>query len=329
MRRADAALRVIEAAYAPIGNEQAWLDGVLHELGGFDLGPWQGYTLNGGALGVVSGVQERYVPIMKAVHRILGEEAVVAAHAPSPPVDRSRARLERQARALGTTPEAIESRAGGAVPWLTGVLGFDAAGCGALLYLFGKIAIAPRTRRLLTGVAAHVASAHRLSTWLDARTAESAGAVCSTDGKLLHGDEDAVGARAALALAVKNMDRARGRLRRASPDEAMALWTAMVEGRWTLVDHVERDGKRLVLARRNESPSTVGGLRGREAQVATLAALGHGDKYIAYELGIQPSTAATYVRTALRKLRLPDRAALVRVYGPLARLASALRRRPG
>ena len=124
--------------------------------------------------------------------------------------------------------------------------------------------------------------------------------------------------RLPLALAVKRIESARARMRRLAPEEAVDRWNALVDGRWTLIDHVERDGKRLVLAHRNEAPSTFGSLGPREAQVATLAALGHSDKYIGYELGIRRSTVATHLARALRKLRLAHREELVSAFGPLA-----------
>jgi DNA-binding NarL/FixJ family response regulator len=127
--------------------------------------------------------------------------------------------------------------------------------------------------------------------------------------------------REPLALAVKDIDRARGKLRRLDADEAVGAWTAMVEGRWTLVDRVERDRKRFVLAYRNEPGCNVGALRCHEGRVATLAALGHSNKYIANELGLAQATVASHVRRALVKLRAVDRRELVAIYGPLARLA--------
>jgi DNA-binding CsgD family transcriptional regulator len=49
-------------------------------------------------------------------------------------------------------------------------------------------------------------------------------------------------------------------------------------------------------------------------QVASLAALGHPNKVIAYELGIALSSVATLLRRALRRLRLRNRAELVDLF---------------
>src|SRR6266481_4745371 len=47
------------------------------------------------------------------------------------------------------------------------------------------------------------------------------------------------------------IDRARGRLRHDTPEETVALWKVLVGGRWSLVDHFERDGRRYVVACRD------------------------------------------------------------------------------
>mgnify|MGYP006915254674 CR=1 FL=1 len=75
-------------------------------------------------------------------------------------------------------------------------------------------------------------------------------------------------------------------------DEEMATWRALVAGEYTIVESVERDGKRLLLARKNEPD--VGGLAKLttlEAACAYFTALGHPQKLIGYELGITPSAA--------------------------------------
>jgi DNA-binding CsgD family transcriptional regulator len=70
-----------------------------------------------------------------------------------------------------------------------------------------------------------------------------------------------------------------------------------------LVDHFESDGKRYVLARRNDVK--IGGaeaLSERERQAIGFAALGHNNKLIAYEMGISPSTVSVLLLRGARKL---------------------------
>jgi DNA-binding NarL/FixJ family response regulator len=122
-----------------------------------------------------------------------------------------------------------------------------------------------------------------------------------------------------LAQFMRRRSLARGQLRRADQDQAIAAWDALVRGEWTLVDHSDVDGKRFVLARKNQpAVGDPGALTLRERQVATYAALGHSNKHICYELGLSPAVVSRHLRQALRKLRLRDRTELVALLGPRA-----------
>jgi DNA-binding NarL/FixJ family response regulator len=54
-------------------------------------------------------------------------------------------------------------------------------------------------------------------------------------------------------------------------------------------------------------------LSDRERQAATLAALGHSNKHIAYELGITTSTASKYLERAAHKLGARSRLSLIQI----------------
>jgi DNA-binding NarL/FixJ family response regulator len=88
-----------------------------------------------------------------------------------------------------------------------------------------------------------------------------------------------------------------------------------VDGRWSLVDHVEADGRRVVLARRNppgvRDPRA---LTARERDVLAHVAQGHGNKHVAYALGLSATTVATHLRRALRKLGLRSRRDAIRLF---------------
>jgi DNA-binding NarL/FixJ family response regulator len=92
------------------------------------------------------------------------------------------------------------------------------------------------------------------------------------------------------------------------------MWRALVDGRWSLVDGFDSDGKRFVVARRNE-PCAVAlhTLTSRETHVASLAARGHSNKLIAYELGLSEATIATHVARAKSKLGVHSRVQLASV----------------
>lgn len=103
--------------------------------------------------------------------------------------------------------------------------------------------------------------------------------------------------------------RERARLRGAEED-AIAGWTALVDGRWSLVDHFERAGRRYVVAIPN--PPDVRAprrLTEMERAVLALVLLGRSNKAVAYELGIGVGTVSAHLRAGRRKL------------GPLAALA--------
>lgn len=120
----------------------------------------------------------------------------------------------------------------------------------------------------------------------------------------------------ALREAAVAIDRVRGMLQRPDADEVLAHWGALLSGHWSLLVAFERDGRRYLLARRNEHPT--GGRRAlsrREAQVTAHAALGRPYKSIAHDLGLAPSTVATHLAAALRKLGLSSRRELVRLLG--------------
>jgi len=319
-RASDAAIRVIETAYAPIGDEGEWLGELLRGLDDLELGDSFAYTIAEGRTRTIVRASSDDENHIRAVTERTSRAVVDAAHAPSPRVDHSIRRVARVAEALGTTVATLEAQQGFPVRSTTGVLGTNADASGAMFILHGHATIAPRTKRVLTEVAAHIAAAFRLRMRIAEDRIEGADAIYEPSGKLVDANPAGVAGREPLALAVKSVERARGKLRSLDPGEAVTSWKALVDGRWTLVDHVERDGKRFVLAHKNEAPSTVASLREREAQVATLAALGHSDKHIAYELGLQSSTVATHLRRALVKLRLPDRRALVLTFGPLVRV---------
>ena len=100
-------------------------------------------------------------------------------------------------------------------------------------------------------------------------------------------------------------------LRREDPAAAVDLWRGLVAGRWSLVDHFDTDGRRYLVARRND-PRALDprALSDRERQVARFVALGHANKLIAYELGISEASVATHVRRAAAKLGVDGRVQL-------------------
>jgi DNA-binding CsgD family transcriptional regulator len=183
----------------------------------------------------------------------------------------------------------------------------------------------PRTLKLLERYSAHLTSAVRLRNAMleeAGKSAERVEAILDPKGRAL----DAIGpareksACETLADAVHRMEKARGRLRHTDPEEALELWQGLVDGTWSLVDRHDSDGKRFLLARRNQP--TVDdplALTPRERFALAYAAMGHQNKYVAYLLGLPAAKISRYLASARRKLRLHSRAELVGEFAPFVR----------
>lgn len=188
-------------------------------------------------------------------------------------------------------------------------------------------------RRRWRAIASHLESAARLRRVLaeDGRSTPSGlcgprvEAVLEADGRVADANGPAVNARARLTRAVLERDRARGPLRRRSPDDALLIWKGLVEGRWSLVDYFDTDGRRFVVVHRN--PPTVGrnprSLTLREQTVAERIGEGATLKEIAYDLGLGVSAVAKASARARRKLSVSSLAELALLFskdGPRTRL---------
>jgi DNA-binding CsgD family transcriptional regulator len=162
----------------------------------------------------------------------------------------------------------------------------------------------------LTLLAAHVAAAYRI---LRAGFEKPIGpcAIFESDGRLAHvatGHEPAVPRLRARLVAI---DRARARMGQ-DPEAALEAWRALLDGRYSLFDRFESDGRRYVIASVNRPEVTdPRGLTEAEAIVAMWAARGHSEKLIAYELGVAPGTVSSLLVRAYRKLGVQSRTQLV------------------
>jgi DNA-binding CsgD family transcriptional regulator len=178
-----------------------------------------------------------------------------------------------------------------------------------------------RQKRLWAHVSAHLAAARRLRHALaGASPLDGPEAVLTPAGKLLHaeGAAAAPNAREALERAVQKQELARGLAAKRDAWRAAEAWTALVAGRWSLVEQFERDGRRYLVALRNEHGLTdPRALTCAERAVAHLAALGKSNKLVAYELGVAESTVAYRLAGVLRKLGLTSRLELVRLIAHL------------
>jgi DNA-binding CsgD family transcriptional regulator len=218
-----------------------------------------------------------------------------------------------------------------------GINALDPTGFGCIVGagLPERQASSPGLAELMAYVGAHIAAGHRLRRQIEqakrgnkgtrneaaasaAYLLQSAEAILSPDGRVTHATEATRGLaeRLMLRAAAASFDRARRRRRRADPAATLAEWKALVGGCWSVVDCFDSDGRRFLIANRNDPrPDNVtdplAALTRRERQVAGYAALGHANKVIAYELGISASSVATHLAQAATKLGARSRADLI------------------
>ena len=174
-------------------------------------------------------------------------------------------------------------------------------------------------RDLLAKLSVHMAAGDRLRRGLDPAAAAPRGLTLDEIRDAAHIDAildpkqfevaDARGeavsseARDQIRAAAKSVDRARGKLRKTDPEEALEIWQGLVRGRWSLVDWFDTDGRRFVLARPNAPDlGDPRGLTERELQVVTYAAQGESGKLIGYRFGLSQGHVSTLLKSGMRKL---------------------------
>jgi DNA-binding CsgD family transcriptional regulator len=168
-------------------------------------------------------------------------------------------------------------------------------------------------------IAAHLSSAVRLRRLLRSRgeTEEQPEAVLEPSGKVrdASGPARTSAARDLLRQAVVSLEKSRGPMRMTDPDRSLAIRKALIGGRWSLVDQVDLDNRRYIVARQN-APQAAGpeSLTPRERQILGYAKLGHHNKLIAYELGIADSTVRVLLARAAAKVGVRTREELVERY---------------
>jgi DNA-binding CsgD family transcriptional regulator len=158
----------------------------------------------------------------------------------------------------------------------------------------------------------------RLRDTLDRVEAPAGGAVLDEHGRLVHAEDEAKEAdlRALLEQQARSVDRARA-AKHGRDEEALGVWQGLVEGRWSLVERFDVDGRRFILAHKNpEDVVDPRGLSPLESRVVGLAVRGYADKLIAYHLGVAEGTVSSQLTRAMRKLGVSSRVELARTLGP-------------
>lgn len=176
-------------------------------------------------------------------------------------------------------------------------------------------------RALWHRVAIHLGAGWRLAGRATQADAADVEAVLTTDGHVAHasGPGATVKNRELLREATQKVDRARSRSGRSDPAAALELWQGLLGGRWSLVEHFDSDGKRFMLARRNDPgyPEPAGVTR-RQRQVLFYASVGLSNKEMAYALGLAENTISAHVSSGLARLGITSRTELIRIGSGLA-----------
>ncbi len=332
-------IAVIEGCYAPEADDARWLEAIVAPL--VRLAPEHG------ALGLtfdasdpsrprplhMTGARVREEALQVILQKFMSRSPDLnrVIYDPLASVELASRRLHHLAPGHAESERSFLSYFGCAD--CVGVFGLDTDHRGVVLLIpvaIGRRPPGPTTRALLSRVSAHLTSAIRLRrASVTARIAPddaATEAVADPGGRIVHAAGEARSREAleAIAAAVKRKDRAQGRLRRTDPGEAAALWHGLIDGSWSLVDHVESDGRRRVLVRKNppgvRDPKA---LTARERAVAAFAAMGRSNKYVAYLLGISPSSVSEHLASAQRKLGFQTRTELVRALALMVRCQAA------
>jgi DNA-binding CsgD family transcriptional regulator len=308
---------VVDAVYAKADDTQAWLD-----------------TLRASAERAFEG----YESVQAYVLRLSGDVARIDAISAEEPLrsmlldmhanaDRETVRLLRPgvtmaARVYPAEHPARREAGRVGVHDVVAVMGFADPhhACAVTFACNGSIRVRREARTALQRWSAHLASGLRLRCAPredEALLAEN-GAVLDASGEATARD-----ARERLREAALRQTRAR-RESRDDPMRGLELWTAMVDGRWTLMERFDDAGKRVLVARRNTPEAiTHRALSWKERAVVERVALGGTVRHAAYELGLPESTTSEVLKRALDKLGIRSRAELIELYASLVAAPSA------
>jgi DNA-binding NarL/FixJ family response regulator len=177
-------------------------------------------------------------------------------------------------------------------------------------------------RRRWPQAAAHIGAAVRLRgkiAQLSSIDSPEVEAILDSGGTLHHAqsfakDQDA---RENLRAIVRRIERTRTQAGRADPDEALSNWEGLVNGRWSIVDRFDTDGRRFIVAIKNDpAHPDLRGLTPRERQVAEYVGLGCASKEIAYTLGLSETAITNCTARVQSKLGIHSRAELVAFFAP-------------
>lgn len=284
MRAKNDLSRLVDAAYASVRDDRAWLEGVLHAIRPFmDRGL--------GVIGVFYDLSDPAKP---------GMRAPIFVGAPAGASSAFDAMVEH-------APEGLFASLLRKIP-----------SCATLSDRLAAIGADIRVEPLSADVLAPLG----VRDFLSVAATEPSGMGCLVGAPLSEItsasslDVNLWSAIAAHVTAGMRQRRGpRGQTSEASED-AMPVWSALVAGRWTVMDAFDRGAARFLVAKRGpdadvERPPPRAPLSPREREIVARAAQGHSNKRIALDLGIAPSTVAGHLTNAATKLGAKTRIELL------------------
>ena len=296
--------RFTDACYSLSGDNDDWLGALAREAlplldygfgvaaWSFRKGDWAGHTLPRGvdpALGKAMWASAERYTNEELVRLFMGARAVSATER----IDNV-AGLDQHPASCGFAELGVKD--------FHALTVWDAAGRG--------VALAGAANQVLRAPPGQVArlerlGSHLLAGWRLRCALQQVDAVLDPGGRLLHAEGAArSGAkRDALTRAVRDFDQARSLRSRASADESLEAFEGLVAGRWSLIQRFESDGRRYLIAMRNE-PGQVraAALSPNESHALALRAQGLAYKLIGYELGVSARAAFGLARQGMSKL---------------------------
>jgi DNA-binding CsgD family transcriptional regulator len=310
---------IVEACYRSTDLDEEWLDGVLMaarpllDLGGgialslVQEGPLGRKVVLSQGAGPVSDMLRRSWPVLEQLDSdtyrrfFYPRQTVVSAAALvgdfSPPIQGVFASLMAQAGAED----------------LLGMLGYPAEGWAfALFVAVDHGAVTPAIRNALRRLRIHVEASLRLRLFSSAESV----AVIRPDGKLEHVRDGALdeSQREAIGAQAVCIDRARTQEGRANSERALSVWHALVEGRFSLVERVESDGRRYYHAFENAPHVRAQrAITETEAVVLSLTLRGLSGKEVSYSTGLSQARISSALALAAERLGFARREDLLRV----------------
>jgi DNA-binding CsgD family transcriptional regulator len=324
-------LDLLEAAYRLDGTDDAWMHGLVEQVG-----EMQGHDSVGvGGFAATGRIDDEGRTVLKDVQlpnvvncdddcRPAVLNAILAYPSSLPPEIQETVVFSSLTASTASVVTGLGTMLHHGPAWQRS--GMDALEAGDALFLtchdgpIGSVVLFSALRditalnagelRLYQRIATHVGAAFRLRRNRDARPGRAA-AVLSPAGKIEHlaHDEDRRGVKDGFAR------RRHARKRGVSPDAALEVWQGLYDGRWSLVDYLDTDGKSFVLAVRNEPARDIASaLTDRQRAAVALASLGYANKQIAYALGLTATAVAMLLARARAATGVRTRAELVRAF---------------